>query len=136
MARVFHGIHAWPHMLNQVGPDTVHAITWQPPQAESAMEAAHQTHSVPWGRPVQELLDSGRAPLKPLASARSVVWLWNEVGELLFGRLPRCRSLGEAWAAAREKAGVLARSKDALLDAADPLPFLGLHYMQVGCALQ
>ncbi len=82
--------------------------------------------------PLQELLDSGRAPLKPLPSARRVVWAWNEAGELLFGRLPRCRTLGSAWAAVREKSEVLLTSKDALLDAADPLPFLGLHYMQVG----
>ena len=31
----------------------------------------------------------------------------------------------------REKAAILWRSVDAVLDAADPLPFLGLHYMQV-----
>ena len=62
------------------------------------------------------------------------MWLWNEVGELLFGRLPRCRSLANVWAAITEKAGILVSSKDALLDAADPLPFLGLHYMQVWLA--
>jgi hypothetical protein len=80
---------------------------------------------------LQALADAGTAPIKPLASARPVVWVWNEVGELLLWRLPAARSAAAAWAAVKEKAAVLWRSTDAVLDAADPLPFLGLHYMQV-----
>ena len=79
----------------------------------------------------QAVLDSGRAPLKPLKSARPVVWFWNEVGELLLSQLPKCRSLQAAWEATAFKAKTLWQSTDAVLDPADPLPFLGLHYMQV-----
>lgn len=79
----------------------------------------------------QAVLDSGRAPLKPLKSARPVVWFWNEVGELLLSQFTKSRSLRWAWQAAVFKAKTLWRSTDAVLDPADPLPFLGLHYMQV-----
>ena len=80
---------------------------------------------------VQAVCEYGKAPYKPHSSAREVVWIWNEVGELLFGRLPACRSLSEAAHALTETARLLLSSVDAVLDPADPLPFLGLHYMQV-----
>jgi hypothetical protein len=80
---------------------------------------------------MQALLASHRAPLKPLSSARPVVWLWNEVGELLLRQLPRCRSPAAAARTVAAKLAILWTSTDAVLDPADPLPFLGLHYMQV-----
>lgn len=69
--------------------------------------------------------------MKPLKSARPVVWFWNEVGELLLSQLPKCRSLRAARQAIISRMATLWRSADAVLDPADPLPFLGLHYMQV-----
>jgi len=77
------------------------------------------------------VLEHGKAPFKPHSSARRVVWLWNEVGELLFSCLPACRSVREALQTVYDKFHILASSTDAVMDAADPLPFLGLHYMQV-----
>ena len=85
---------------------------------------------------MQAVCEYGKAPYKPHSSAREVVWIWNEVGELLFGRLPACRSLSEAAHALTETARLLVSSVDAVLDPADPLPFLGLHYMQVVQRLQ
>ncbi len=60
-----------------------------------------------------------------------MIWIWNEVGELVFGELPKCRSLGQAWRSVKDRAQLLLSSVDALLDPADPLPFLALHYQQV-----
>lgn len=77
------------------------------------------------------MYEYGKAPYKPNSSAKQVVWIWNELGELAFGRLPHCRSLREAERAVRVTASLLWNSVDAVLDSADPLPFLGLHYMQV-----
>lgn len=85
---------------------------------------------------MQAVCEYGKAPYKPLSSARDVVWIWNEFGELLFGRLPACKSLSEAAHALTETVRLLLSSMDAVLDPADPLPFLGLHYMQVVQRLQ
>ncbi|CAL5223879.1 g6471 [Coccomyxa viridis] len=73
----------------------------------------------------------GKAPYKPLSNAKQVIWIWNEVGELIFGELPKCKSLGQAWQSVKDRAQLLFSSVDALLDPADPLPFLALHYQQV-----
>ncbi|CAK0738655.1 hypothetical protein CVIRNUC_001074 [Coccomyxa viridis] len=75
--------------------------------------------------------DFGKAPYRPHSSAKQVIWIWHEIGELVFGQLPKCRSLGQAGQAVRDTADLLWSSVDAVLDPADPLPFLGLHYMQV-----
>ena len=80
---------------------------------------------------MQGVYDFGKAPYRPHSSAKQVIWIWHEIGELVFGRLPKCRSLGQAGQAVRETADLLWSSVDAVLDPADPLPFLGLHYMQV-----
>ena len=80
---------------------------------------------------MQAVYEFGKAPYKPLSSAKEVVWFWNEVGELLFKDLPKCRSLGQAWQRLRDTAQLLLSSVDAVLDPADPLPFLALHYQQV-----
>ena len=80
---------------------------------------------------MQGVYEFGKAPYKPLSSAKQVIWIWNEVGELVFGELPKCRSLGQAWWSIRDRAQLLLSSVDALLDPADPLPFLALHYQQV-----
>ena len=60
-----------------------------------------------------------------------MVWFWNEVGELAFKDLPKCRSLGKAWQRVRDRFQLLLSSVDAVVDPADPLPFLALHYQQV-----
>ena len=87
----------------------------------------------------QAVLEYGKAPYKPHGSARQVVWFWNEIGELAFGELPRCRSFGQAWRSVAARAQLLLSSVDAVLDPADPLPFLALHYQQVaipGCSMR
>ena len=81
---------------------------------------------------LQAVISHGKAPFTPHSSARRVVWIWNEVGELLCSRLPACRSFREAARTAVENCQELLTCTDAVLDASDPLPFLGLHYMQVG----
>ncbi len=78
------------------------------------------------------MIAHGKAPFAPHNSARRVVWIWNEVGELLFVRLPSCRSFREAARTVAEHCRELVTCTDAVLDVCDPLPFLGLHYMQVG----
>lgn len=83
------------------------------------------------GNVAQAVLEYGKAPYKPHSSAAQVVWFWNEVGELAFGELPKCRSLGQAWRSVAARAQLLLSSVDAVLDPADPLPFLALHYQQV-----
>ena len=80
---------------------------------------------------MQGVYDFGKAPYRPHSSAKQVIWIWHEIGELVFGQLPKCRSLGQAGQAVRDTADLLWSSVDAVLDPADPLPFLGLHYMQV-----
>ena len=80
---------------------------------------------------MQGVYDFGKAPYRPHSSARQVIWIWHEIGELVFGKLPKCGSLGQAGQAIKEAADLLWSSVDAVLDPADPLPFLGLHYMQV-----
>lgn len=80
---------------------------------------------------MQGVYEFGKAPYKPHSSARQVVWIWNEIGELVFGKLPKCKSLGDATQRVRETARLLMNSVDAVLDPADPLPFLALHYQQV-----
>lgn len=80
---------------------------------------------------LQAVLEYGKAPFKPHSSALRVVWLWNEVGELLFSCLPACCSVREVLQVIYDKCHILASSTDAVLDAADPLPFLGVQYMQV-----
>ena len=84
-----------------------------------------------WLDMVQGVYEFGKAPYKPLSSAKQVVWFWNEVGELVFKDLPKCRSLGQAWQSVRDRVQLLLSSVDAVLDPADPLPFLALHYQQV-----
>ncbi len=80
---------------------------------------------------MQGVYEFGKAPYKPLSNAKQVIWIWNEVGELIFGELPKCKSLGQAWQSVKDRAQLLFSSVDALLDPADPLPFLALHYQQV-----
>ena len=74
---------------------------------------------------------AGSAPVQPLPNSRPVHWVWNEVGELFFSALPHAKSLGSAAHAVSTTAIRLLGGVDAVLDDADPLPFLGLHYVQV-----
>lgn len=86
---------------------------------------------------LQGVLASGKAPILPLPGSRPVYWLWNELGELAFGTLPRARfwawqGVRAACQAVRDTGARLAGGVDAVLDPEDPLPFLALHYGQVG----
>ena len=40
---------------------------------------------------LQGVLAAGKAPILPLPGSRPVHWLWNELGELALGTLPRTR---------------------------------------------
>ena len=81
---------------------------------------------------MQGVYEFGKAPYKPHSSARQVVWIWNEIGELVFREAAQVQE-PRAGLAERERnrAQLLLSSVDALLDPADPLPFLALHYQQV-----
>ncbi len=81
---------------------------------------------------MQAVIDYGKAPFVPHSSARRVIWIWNEVVELFFKHLPQSRSIVDVLRILRIWAHEMGDSTDALLDSCDPLPFLGLHYMQVG----
>ncbi|BDA48532.1 hypothetical protein COCOBI_12-2120 [Coccomyxa sp. Obi] len=83
----------------------------------------------------QAVIDYGKAPFVPHSSARRVIWIWNEVAELFFKHLPQSRSLVDVARILRIWTHEMADSTDALLDPCDPLPFLGLHYMQVPALL-
>ena len=80
---------------------------------------------------MQAVIDYGKAPFVPRSNARRVIWVWNEVVELFFKHLPQSRSLVDVLRILRIWGHEMAASADALLDPCDPLPFLGLHYMQV-----
>lgn len=89
------------------------------------------------GQPCKQgVLASGAAPIMPLPRSPPTYWFWNELGEFVFGALPRAWSDGDFFADARRAgAGMVARllgGVDAVLDPADPLPFLALHYGQAG----
>ena len=69
--------------------------------------------------------------MPPSHGNRPVHWVFNELGVLLFADLPAARGLGTAVRAVRARLQTLLQGVDAVLDAADPLPFFALHFLQV-----
>ena len=59
------------------------------------------------------MLAAGKAPILPLPGSRPVYWLWNELGELAFGTLPRTRPW--AWQSVRAAYQVAGPKGSALL---------------------
>lgn len=69
-------------------------------------------------------LEDGVATVTPTATSRPTYWLYHELWRLLSN--PRSFA---------ERAGVLARGKEAIFDWHDPLPFLLVHHLQIPALL-
>ncbi len=65
-------------------------------------------------------LEDGRPEIRPRAGARPTYWTYHELWRIL-SRPSRLV----------ERLGVLGAGRDAVLDPADPLPFLMLHHLQI-----
>ena len=65
-------------------------------------------------------LQDGHPMVTPLASSRPTYWIYHEVWRLI----TRPSNAINRW-------GTIVRGKDAIFDAADPLPFLLVHHLQI-----
>ena len=71
------------------------------------------------------------AKLEKLLRPRQVYYFWNEVGRVFGGLSWRLHALRDLLGAAKRALHEIARGKDATFDTNDPLPFLGLHGIQL-----